>query len=72
MDLQNLHTVRSHHHPFTPSPGEGCAQGSRLGIRCRGGTTDEVRLAEAYCTEACCGALYVTIVLVGRSAGQRR
>jgi hypothetical protein len=43
-------------------PPEALLSGGRLHAT---GEPREVQLAEAYCTEGCCGALYVTIVRVG-------
>lgn len=46
---------------FGKGPGESPERLLDTGLLRAGAAPREVRLAEAYCTEGCCGALYVTI-----------
>ncbi|MEU7292614.1 hypothetical protein AB0A76_05310 [Streptomyces exfoliatus] len=46
---------------FGPGPGESPERLLDSGALRAGPEPREVRLAEAYCTEGCCGALYVTV-----------
>ncbi|MDV9188094.1 hypothetical protein R6L23_07680 [Streptomyces sp. SR27] len=46
---------------FGPGPGESPERLLDSGVLRAGPEPREVRLAEAYCTEGCCGALYVTV-----------
>ncbi|MFF1506554.1 hypothetical protein [Streptomyces sp. NPDC058326] len=50
---------------FGPGPGESPERLLDSGALRAGPEPREVRLAEAYCTEGCCGALYVTVRRAG-------